>query len=441
MPSGYSIEDIVAQTDNMNVCHVINDAGQDFEMTRLLMTEEACWHLKENGLFLRGLAVLKTLRHGCLRGVVDGGLDEVDGMPWVVTPRWEGTSLSERFENGQMSEEIAQRVWAHGKSVIEGVKPWEGVICFSANTVVETTDANGQKVESFWIDSYAWFDAWSRGEQPGQGVNGEESLRKLHSQIFSGLLGGVTEFVSVVNPKLESGKKSGVALAIAPHGEPYSSQGSGQLIGLSGAPNVAQKIESSSSHWTGGGLLISLLALALCSSMGFFWWIVRQDRDEEVSLTDLEVAEEPAVAAALNDKEEEERVTPNDRPEEEAIVIAEGTEDPAAVDIFGMEDEEKLIEIVGEDAVIQACVLKVSQSNSGKTGYLEFTDSRPALCAAVKMIKGNGSVDVEWLEALEGKEVNVSGRVELQRWGFGDKKRVCVKFREKEDLVIVSPSE
>ena len=152
--------------------------GFRYSVARLLFSQAVLRNLTDV-VFKAALGELKRLKHSSLRSVVDGGIDEVDGMPWVVQISWDGDILEDRINKGVFFKSDAERLTENGQSLIEALGHRSGALSFRARDVVLTTGRDGQPIETFNIDLQRWFLDWAMGLPPGFGRNPEEDLNRL----------------------------------------------------------------------------------------------------------------------------------------------------------------------------------------------------------------------------------------------------------------------
>ncbi len=88
-------------------------------------------------MFESALAQLMQLNHDCLRSVVNGGLDPVDGYPWVAARWWDGVALTDRVRHHDLTEEELLRIQAYSKSLINALGPIAGTVAFTPASICD----------------------------------------------------------------------------------------------------------------------------------------------------------------------------------------------------------------------------------------------------------------------------------------------------------------
>lgn len=169
MQPDYHIEDLVYQTGNLVVYRVTTRDQIPLALVRLRYDDETLTKLKD-GVFESALAQLMQLNHDCLRSVVNGGLDPVDGYPWVAARWWDGVVLTDRVRNHDLTEEELLRIQAYSKSLINSLGPIAGTVAFTPASIV-TCGEGEQTIDTFSIDYHSWFSAFSHGVHPADLVD------------------------------------------------------------------------------------------------------------------------------------------------------------------------------------------------------------------------------------------------------------------------------
>jgi len=169
MQPDYHIEDLVYQTGNLVVYRVTTRDQIPLALVRLRYDDETLTKLKD-GVFESALAQLMQLNHDCLRSVVNGGLDPVDGYPWVAARWWDGVALTERVRHHDLTEEELLRIQAYSKSLIDALGPIAGTVAFTPASIV-TCGEGEQTIDTFSIDYHSWFSAFAHGIHPADLVD------------------------------------------------------------------------------------------------------------------------------------------------------------------------------------------------------------------------------------------------------------------------------
>jgi len=177
----YAIEEMILQSPNQVVYKARGRSGFRYAISRFIFTKSILANLK-NTCFDVALKELKRLNHGCLRPVIDGGLDEIDGMPWVARVWWDGEYLDDRMNSGVLTPPDIQRLADHGQALIDALGDRASAISFRARDVILTSGRGGHPVETFNIDVQNWFLDWAMGVPPGGGKDARTELSNLVTQ-------------------------------------------------------------------------------------------------------------------------------------------------------------------------------------------------------------------------------------------------------------------
>lgn|GEM_PF-6546568 len=178
MEIDYAIEEMLLQSPNQVVYKARGRSGFRYAISRFIFTKSILANLK-NTCFDVALTELKRLNHGCLRPVIDGGLDEIDGMPWVARVWWDGEYLDDRMNGGVLTPPDIQRLADHGQALIDALGDRASAISFRARDVILTSGQGGNPVETFNIDVQNWFLDWAMGVPPGGGKDARTELGNL----------------------------------------------------------------------------------------------------------------------------------------------------------------------------------------------------------------------------------------------------------------------
>ena len=178
MEIDYAIEEMLLQSPNQVVYKARGRSGFRYAISRFIFTKSILANLK-NTCFDVALKELKRLNHGCLRPVIDGGLDEIDGMPWVARVWWDGEYLDDRMNGGVLTPPDIQRLADHGQALIDALGDRASAISFRARDVILTSGQGGHPGETFNIDVQNWFLDWAMGVPPGGGKDARTELSNL----------------------------------------------------------------------------------------------------------------------------------------------------------------------------------------------------------------------------------------------------------------------
>ncbi|MGC6582778.1 MAG: hypothetical protein ACON4K_10720 [Akkermansiaceae bacterium] len=339
--SNYRIEDILHQSAQQIVYRVTDLQGQSLALIRLIFGEAELGGL-EDGVFSKALEVLRQLDHPCLRRVVDGGQDEVDGAPWVVTHWSDGPSVKERHEAGGFDREDKITLEGQARSLIEGLEGFAATIKFDAAQIVGIQALDGSKVETFGIDLREWFMVYARTGDAYFDRNPELGLARL--------LGSLP----VSAPMVSS--------AVAPPPSPAARQ-----VAL-----------SSSGSGASTGITVTMILLAVAVGGGF--WLAQKKREPESNVAQSEAVAQvkeksssgvvhPAAEPTLRDGR-----TPSAFPVKENQIPAISVERPPAGEMaeVSAEDSAAMKANVGKWVILTGRV--VGTPSNGKWVFEEETE-------------------------------------------------------------------
>ncbi|MDP0490533.1 MAG: hypothetical protein Q7Q71_05745 [Verrucomicrobiota bacterium JB023] len=415
-------------------------SGREVALRRFFLPAEVLAVLSREGqgqrpVFAEGLDWLLQLNVPHLRKVIGGGLDDVDGTPYLVTDWWAGQSFAEALAAGELTAQDRSLLDAAAREMWEAL-PDEGrsSLSFSPEDVL-VGDREGRRF-SFWISPSAFFRRWAGFPEEGEASDWTGLLSQLGS----------------------SAKEDGPSVSPAEHSPPIvlkSAQGGGM------------------------GLLITVSVLTLLVIAAGAWWYLSTKPGEDELASAGEAA--PKVEEVAGEAETDERVVAEE-PEDPQELVAEkpvelveqaevddladplGEEEssmaPAEDELTGLaeiplaeeamsepiqEDEviadsdqeseeveperdeeilvgdmERLQEEMGEEVVIRGVVKNVDESSSGKTWYLYFENEKIGGKTAMLEFRNGGDPDSgtfsDWAR-FDGKEVRARGRALVIRRG------------------------
>ncbi len=186
---------MILQSQQVVVYRMVDDEGREYALSRFILPKDVLIALND-GRFPQCLKELMSVSHGCLRPVIDGGLDPVDRSPWLATYWWEGKTLQDRIQDKELTHEDVYRVEEHAKSAMSGVGQFASFLSFDPGKIVAVKGATGDVVETFTIDLYQWFLSWATGRPPAPD---REPNRQL-----AGLLSHIRKNVSTPMPRASS---------------------------------------------------------------------------------------------------------------------------------------------------------------------------------------------------------------------------------------------
>lgn len=480
MQTDYHIEDLVHQDENLVVYRVTNRDQIPFALIRLRYGEEILEQLDE-ATFQNAFNQLQDLSHPCLRPVVDGALDPVDGQPWIAARWWDGLLLTDRVRDSDLSAEEFERIKLHGESLVNALGPLAGTVSFNPGSVVIC--GQGEKtIDTFSIDYHSWFGAFAQGIHP--------ATQSATLQRFTALLTYLKRHsVHVSTPLVIGDPANPTALEQSP--------ASASTIGQATPP-----LSSS----TGSSIPLKMIVLlaTLMAAIGFVSWkIFSKDPDEEPSQTkrNIIIAEEtpppakPVVEAPKVIEQPELKPTPRptkdesfvevdptspysldnkigkwvtfqtqvseiddqgrlvipDSPIKVVLPVASGPLAQSAlrneVTFLGFLASPTVLRIVDPDDLklsyflqefytvhdekqirsqfleqgqiipVRATVIDLTKSSSGKTLYLQFKKEVPQFTASIETKNAEPSLGKDFLETLIGKTIEVKGRAKKDSKG------------------------
>jgi len=429
MQSDYHLQDLVFQTRELVVYRAFHKDGTPHAIIRLKFSDEILENLQKQDRFKKGLDELYNLHHSSLRPVVDGGLDSVDGNPWLAARWWEGTILSE----SEITQSEINRLRTQAEDLISALGYRAGALCFTPFEIVTATASDGQTVHTFSIDYFQWFRDWAIGYPPGEKNDPEQALNQLINSLTP-----APRTSPLLAPPQTPAKPVEPSPSPAPLSLPIPK--SSPLKPLA---------------------LIGILLILIGSGI---WWINRKPADSHPSQTlsadtnpTPETPQKPTSSpphlTAISPKVEKPNASPQPKPEttitaaprpefEGEIYDIERPDDiitnQPIKDLYTLEDEEELRNMSRAIVSVQATVANFTKTKTGSSLYLVFHEEGPGFRAGVSAKKAEEGLDEDYLRSFVGKEIIVTGEVSVFEKASGGKgTRLVIRFSKKSDLKLV----
>jgi hypothetical protein len=458
--SDFQIQEMVHQDENGVLFQALNrQTGHLVALRRFFLPEVVMERLKEteeNGrmVYENKLDWLKALEVSNLQKVVGGGFDDLDKTPYFVTEWIEGTSLEEGHEKGIFAEGEGDLFVKQARGVLSAL-PAEvrSAVCLKEDEILVARDESGNLKTWFLLSPRDYFGAAGR-EVPKDGER-EDQLTEL-----------VARFPNespTVGLALATGASPAAATTVTPAPALKSAQKSG-----------------------GGGILWgSLAALAVLLGIGSWLLLSKPEESgfgtvsEEVTseeVTSREEGKSPASQEPESEKvanqemheevheepkEVAETMVPEPRESPEESVAEDETKDESASAVaeakveveveveekpelkrtlsqgaYAPEDLDGVTAREGEEIVLEGKVVEATQSNSGKTWYLEFGNRRKQAMVSFRKWRSEAEVKREDWEAFEGKKVFVRGTVKVHKGPMPRGSGVMVEVKTLEEVKL-----
>lgn len=455
--SRYHIEDLVSQDGSGAVYRATDlETGRGVTIRRFFPTGGAgAGFLQDEAEgYLHTVDTLKQVTHESLLQVLDGGVDPVDGIPYLVMSWEEGRSLSEHLAEEPLDAEATVAMIARG---LEGLMALENMFGKEARWLEMETEAvlvtPGVPDFRFWICPFQWLGVADRdGGVRGLGYLAEHIMGWEGQMVPPGAAAGLggwvaqakkggwpleeafaalikvrsfwtgEELAPVIPDPVEAAPIPVPIPVPVPAPIPGPIPAGGGLvpgsIPLPGAliPSPAPK---------GRGPLVAGI-VAACLGLGILVWALMA----QPWLGDGPAKSPTAGAAPVGTADPDTRkLTPQELINEQVrraseamnngsggvVVIEDPVEFEGDLRVFTWEDGEALRNWVGTTVILEGTLLRVRDSRSGKTRYLEFQESTSANDVCGYFGKDNRfRKDLEALKKLEGKSIRCKGKVTIE---------------------------
>jgi len=353
------------------------------------------------------LGRLAGLNHPALRSVISGGCDPVDGIPFIATEWIEGDLLEPILQRGPLPAEAAVELLTKALEVCEllsQVLAEEAVWVETDPQTIVLGNAESGRGFTFWISPLKWLG----GNEESRGLHSIIDLTEqvmgwqgmiVNDQAGRGLGAWINWLRGAENTSLREVREN---LAAAIGTEPPTA--ANKLVAQATTP-LARK---SSKIAVLGGLGLALMLTGLSG-----WLITRNPA--ALAITDLEAPH--SRVSEVNQRAEELRDLAVRANRERAEMLAA---QQAALEkqggVFSIDQGDLLALQKGQTARLGGRVEKIESSHSGATLYLYFSQEPAANePRASVLLKRAPDLDRPALEQYLGKEITLTGKVELER--------------------------
>lgn len=466
----FEIEDIVAQ-DKLGVVFRAYDSAseENVAVRRFFPFGQRGGGLNEEQaqVFETFSARLAKIKHESLRSVIESGVDPIDGIPFLVTEWIEGKSLRKALADGPLAPEaimeimrIALEVSIIVSHTLEQPAVW---VEADVNSVIIPENQPGRPY-TFWISPFHCL-----GEERESGnivklaVMGEE-LAGWKDKLVSGQAGkGLGGWFKSIrnNPKmsLENAHESLLALA--------SGKSADGAPGFDLSTDHKKKaLQKSLKQQPSKSPLAFIVILSMLIAAGAIFYYKHQadkpkpttaalQNDEITNISaasslvaPIKAAEETAITPAaptaekptqapteyLTAQQRIDQISAQIQKEAEARKIEQAAREAAIAELDGAytpEDYQSFAALPRDTAVtLTGTLTGTTESNSGKSVYLQFSQTNPntLIQGVIHKSQYQGDPSAEAFSTLLGQEITLNG-VKFKE--FSDKKLVKITSREQ----------
>ena len=456
MSDRYEILEILGQDDH-GVVFQANDrqSGTTVVLRRFFPFGAASEGLSEEEKAAYEIALhrLKEVDHPALRRVLDGGTDEIDGMPFLVTEWREGTLLSTalgRLDHPVATARLLAESALDASLLLSRTFQEEALwVETTPESIVFPSDGSAPGV-TFWICPIRWLGDSSQRQNLAPLLALVEKTAGWNGQIISDGAGeGLGRWVNTLRKNLTAWSLREAREALRPI---QISSATGQAAKPASAPTVPVgqsriKVKPPKSNpWPW------ILAAVLTLAAGAFIFLQSQKKSEKVptvasienqkpptggpppekaqSVSELE--EEPpraispaeVASAAKPDPEP----TPAPTPQPELSSIEERAKQLAK------ERADSEIFLVGKTYTIEGEVTDTSSSRSGDTVYCRIRTEGGKSHWIAMWRKLVDSYDKETVSVLEGKWIRVNGKLRRES---GSRRGEVFSPQSNDDITVI----
>ncbi len=461
----YEIQEMLSQdAQGVVFLAVDRDSGADVVLRRFFPFGPGGGGLEgeERTAYTTAVERLKGVTHPAMRTILEGGCDPVDGMPFLVTEWVEGPRLAEHLKEKPLSPGSTKALLDHAlevSQVLAGVLGEEAVWVETAPEAVILSQGQDGRGVTFWISPMRWLGQAEERQGLLPLVALGEAAMHWQGLVISDQAGeGLGAWFKAIknDPGRWSLEEARATLHAAKTlvGEPPSAPGR-QAPGVPTVrlppPQVRQPVlrqESSRWPWVFATLLIAV-------TTGLVAWkslrpapaaakpaaVAAAVPQAPVATTSPVLPAAPAPVAPPVDSEMDAAARVSARAAELAkeikqypvIPSAPGSGDTSQVDAQLIEIGTKLRNQIGSKVTFSGPLFQVRDSESGKTRYIEFGNSRDpnAVCVRYKTRDGDSDMSKEELMKLVGKLVTIKGDVVADPSG-----RIAIDITGRDQITV-----
>jgi hypothetical protein len=461
----YEIQEMLSQdAQGVVFLAVDRDSGLDVVLRRFFPFGPGGGGLEgeERTAYTAAVGRLKGVTHPALRTIIDGGCDPVDGMPFLVTECVEGPQLAEHLKEKPLSAGSTKALLDHAlevSQILAGVLGEEAVWVETAPEAVILSQGQEGRSVTFWISPMRWLGQAEERQGLLPLVSLGESALHWQGRVISDQAGdGLGAWFKAIktDPKRWTLEEARATLHAAKMlvGDPPSTlsrpvASSIPTVQLPAPPVRQPVLRQESSRWPW-----VFAALLILSTTGLIVWknfapppaakpVVKAAPAAPVPAGKAPAAAvaNPAPAPAAADPEMDAAARISARAAELAkeiknypvIPSAPGAGDTTGIDAQLVEIGTKLRSQIGSQVNFKGPFFGVRDSDSGKTRYIEFGNSRDPNAVCVRYMTKDGDTDMskEELMKLIGKMVTISGEVVADPSG-----RIAIDIKGRDQIKV-----
>lgn len=440
----FEIEDIIAQDSHGVVFRAyVRSSGTPVAIRRFFPFGKEGEGLEKDEAIAFGIAAsrLASLHHPALRRVIEGAVDTIDGMPYLVSEWIEGETLPNTLNGEKLDPALVVEVMRLALEVSLVLSEVLGEELLWVETHPESIlvgDAESGRGFTFWLSTSTWIGSDTEQRNLSGLVKLGEELagwdKKLVSEQAGNGLGGWFKWLKA-NP--ETGIRQAMeslAICIGQETPPPAEIPVSKPITKSTV--VIQQPSSKVPILLTGAIAVLLLVIALFYMHRNAQAPTMKDSIAKQTISSIFIeqqgqpnpeihhtsspAEDQHVAEARKNKAQTPTITPDPEPTQDKEVVrmqSEGT--PAGCNPLSPDDREKIEGLDrGTEVTLTGLFRSTSFSGTGKSLYLEFASQASDSVRGV--IHKSDYPDIftsEDFEELIGKKVAISGTVFKDNFG------------------------
>ncbi|MBX3741076.1 MAG: hypothetical protein KF712_08810 [Akkermansiaceae bacterium] len=458
MAARFHIEELISQ-DSSGVIFRAKDleAGTDVTVRRFFPRGMGEGGLQEEERTAFDIAVQRftCAIHPALRGVIAGGCDPVDGVPFIVSEWVEGTPISQQLAGGPLQTRRAIDILMGALEVSEVISELlaEQAVWVETDpaSIIEAPD-DAKRGTTFGISPFKWLGSDEERRSLKPLIQLTEDLMGWKNKLVNDQTGnGLALWLKwlkqhAFQATLAETRENLAAATGAPPPPPTS-----RLVRQSTRPMVPRAatvqvqmvpIQKAKASKTPAILGVTGLLIAL----GIGGWIAKTGEVpfKKFFQARAAAAQPPVRKSALDYApplpsqydEEEEKEAPAAAAAEPAPTSTPPAADSSSGTVYQVKDSDEVLKKLNQNVTLEGKLTGVSRNPDKTQIFLQFEmTERNDACGFVMSRDATGPLDFDELTKLVGKTIRIRGKVGVGAGKFGKRPKIQIFGRESITVV------
>jgi hypothetical protein len=430
----FQIEDILAQDHHGVVFSALDqETGRQVALRRFFPfgADGGGLQAEEHAAYDIAVKRLSEVVNPCLRAVVSGGCDPIDGMPFLATEWVEGSTLGKLLQHSKLSHKSVILLMNQALEVSEllsQVLADDEVWVETSPNAIVIGEGSSERGVTFWISPFRWLG--TQDSRPGLAPLVElleNAMGWTGKKVSAKSGGGLGEWHGWLKQNIQTGSLAQARATLA-----SATSVSKRTAKVPSAKAIATKRlfmvkAKPKTSWLGPVTILLLVLTAI--SLGTLVYFKKLSLNFTEQLAAIKNAIPMLGNSPKSATDSPESAESEDEPQPIELITTEKpaltAEEAATQDlqlkemlakngVFEPKDLNLVALNLGKSVKIEGLLVAIGESKSKKTGYLRFTTDLDPNFVEGKFAKQSASLGMtdEELQALVGKRIRLSGIVE-----------------------------